>query len=147
MSSNLYMVLSCDLGTDTVLQDAEGCILDLGNVTISDPVIPPLDLGIDTSICEGQSLLLNAGLPGSTYLWSDGSAAQTLSVNTTGVYHVTLTDVDNCVNTDTIDVLVKYQFDATLAPAGPFCELDAPQLLIAADSLGFWVGGGIVCKT
>lgn len=49
-----------------------------------------------TSICQGQSAMLNAGFPGSTYTWSTGSTSQTISVNAAGVYSVTVTDPNGC---------------------------------------------------
>ena len=52
---------------------------------------PELNLGNDTSICSGNSLLLDAGHPGSTYQWSDGSVTQTIEAQTAGTYTVTVT--------------------------------------------------------
>ena len=51
------------------------------------------------SICQGQSTTLTAGYNGSTYLWSNGSTSQTISVNTAGVYSVTVTDPNGCTGT------------------------------------------------
>lgn len=66
--------------------------------------LPP-DIGADTALCTGQSILLNAGNPGATYLWSTGSTSQTILVNASGIYWV---DVSNgpCTFRDSIDVLV-----------------------------------------
>ncbi|MBK9338040.1 MAG: PKD domain-containing protein [Lewinellaceae bacterium] len=47
--------------------------------------------------CEGGSLTLTAPVGGLTYLWSDGSGANTLVVSEEGVYGVTLTDANGCV--------------------------------------------------
>ena len=49
-------------------------------------------------LCQGNSTVLDAANPGSTYLWSTGSTAQTISVNTTGIYNVTVTDSLGCSN-------------------------------------------------
>lgn len=48
----------------------------------------------------------------STYLWDDGSTAQTKSVNAAGSYHVTVTSPAGCVGSDSIEV--------DLAPAADF---------------------------
>lgn len=49
-----------------------------------------VSLGNDTSVCQGQSITLNAGTPGSTYLWSTGATTQTIVANTAGTYSVTV---------------------------------------------------------
>ena len=64
-----------------------------------------IDLGNDTSTCETASITLDAGnIPDASYLWNDGSTAQTLNVNTSGSYHVTVTLPTGCQGRDTIVV-------------------------------------------
>jgi hypothetical protein len=64
-----------------------------------------VNLGNDTTYCEGNNaILLNAGNPGSSYLWDDASTAQTRMVNTAGTYYVTVTSSAGCVGSDTINV-------------------------------------------
>lgn len=60
-------------------------------------------LGNDTSICQGTSLLLDAGSPGSTYAWSNGATTQTISVTTGNTFSVTLSN-GGCSATDAIVV-------------------------------------------
>jgi gliding motility-associated-like protein len=45
-------------------------------------------LGNDTTLCQGASVLLNAGLAASSYSWSTGAVTQTISVSTSGTYYV-----------------------------------------------------------
>ena len=47
-----------------------------------------INLGMDTRLCEGESLLLNATLANATYLWQDGSSNATYSVKQPGTYWV-----------------------------------------------------------
>lgn len=49
---------------------------------------PVVDLGNDTSIIIGESLLLDAGNPGSSYHWSTGETTQTIIVSQSGDYSV-----------------------------------------------------------
>ena len=49
---------------------------------------PVVNLGNDTSIFIGQTLLLDAGNPGSVFLWSTGDTTQTITVTQTGYYSV-----------------------------------------------------------
>lgn len=59
-----------------------------------------VDLGNDTTICGG-SYILDAGNPGSTYLWNNGSTIQTLNVTSPGTYSVQVT-IGGCDYYDTI---------------------------------------------
>jgi|GEM_PF-525222 len=87
------------------ITDANGC-QNTDNVMITSLNLPMVDLGNDTSICDGNTLVLNAGPGFSSYSWSDGSTGQTLSVNMGGTYDVTVTDANGCSNTDDIMVTV-----------------------------------------
>jgi hypothetical protein len=66
---------------------------------------PVVFLGNDTTILQGQTLILDAGNPGSDYLWSTGATTRTLPVSVTGTYSV---NVSNFCGTDadTIEVSV-----------------------------------------
>lgn len=63
------------------------------------------DIGSDTSICQGQNLTLDAGNPGSQYLWSTGAITQTINVNASGIYWVDVTS-GPCSFRDSITVTV-----------------------------------------
>jgi hypothetical protein len=54
--------------------------------------VPHVNLGPDTTILQGQSLTLDAGNPGSDYLWSTGQTTQTIEVTQAGNYSVTVTN-------------------------------------------------------
>lgn len=67
--------------------------------------IPGVHLGPDTTQCQG-SLSLDAGNGGmgSTFAWSTGSGSQTITVSSSGIYHVTVTTIGGCQAADTIMV-------------------------------------------
>lgn len=73
------------------------------NITVN--ALPVVTLGADVTQCGG-TVLLNAGNPGSTYLWSDASTDQTLTVSATGTYSVDVTNSCGTVS-DAIDVTIK----------------------------------------
>jgi hypothetical protein len=75
---------------------------------------PVVNLGNDTTICHNSGLTLNAGNAGATYAWSNGATTQTLTVNTTGTYGVTVTDIHSCVGSDNIVVTVTNPPSGTL---------------------------------
>lgn len=67
--------------------------------------VPSVNLGADVTQCGG-SVMLDAGNAGSTYLWSDASTGQTLSVSATGTYSVVVTN--NCgADADTVSITIN----------------------------------------
>ncbi len=59
-----------------------------------------LSLGPDTSLGFGSSYLLDPGAGFTQYNWTGGSTAQTLTVNVSGTYCVTVTNSIGCTATD-----------------------------------------------
>jgi len=49
-------------------------------------------IGNDTTICFGDSILLDAGHSGATFIWQDGSTDSTLWVSDAGTYSVTVNE-------------------------------------------------------
>ncbi|MBK7958602.1 MAG: hypothetical protein IPK03_11125 [Bacteroidetes bacterium] len=70
---------------------------------------PIVNLGKDTSIC-GSSYTLDAGNAGATFTWNTGPITQTLLVNTSGTYIVTVTNSNSCSKSDTIKVNISAAF-------------------------------------
>ena len=66
--------------------------------------LPTIDLGFDNVICGGDTLDAGAGF---TYLWNTGDTTQTIYADTTNNYIVTITDVNTCVNSDTINLTIN----------------------------------------
>jgi len=62
--------------------------------------IPTVNLGSDTTLCQGESITLNAG-SASSFLWSDGSTGSSISVSSVGTYWVQSSN-GQCANSDTI---------------------------------------------
>jgi len=87
------------------ISDINGCELSDSLEIIGNP-LPIVDLGTDTVFCEGGSIVLDAGA-GYSYLWMSGETTQTITVTTTGIYIVTVTDGNSCDNSDTISVIVN----------------------------------------
>jgi gliding motility-associated-like protein len=68
----------------------------------------PIDLGRDTSFCQGDSIVLNAGNGYVKYQWSNGSSQSSIVVNRAGSYNVTAKDANGCFARDTLAVLQTY---------------------------------------
>jgi hypothetical protein len=69
--------------------------------------LPTVNLGNDTTFCNGGIATLNAGNTGAAYLWSTGATTQTISASTTGSYRVRVTNTNGCIGRDTINVTVN----------------------------------------
>ena len=89
------------------VKDANGCIAPTVNNIEIKAVTNNLNvfLGRDTTICPGQTLLLN---PGSfaQYKWQDNTTHSSYAVTKTGSYAVLVTDNDGCSGSDSIKVTV-----------------------------------------
>jgi len=78
-------------------------LLPIGNPLVQ--IINSTDIGI----CVFDSIVIDAGNPGASYLWSNGSTEQTISLQTSGIsfdlqsYTVTVTDpITGCTNNSNI---------------------------------------------
>lgn len=65
---------------------------------------PPVNLGSDISSSDFCPDTLDAGARFVSFLWSTGDTTQTIVVNNSGTYYVTVTDIFGFASTDTIDV-------------------------------------------
>jgi hypothetical protein len=80
--------------------DADFCYTS-DTITLVTYPQPFVGLGPDTLVC-GNTILLDAANPSATVEWNDASTSQTLLVDTTGIYDVTITDTNGCIDTDSI---------------------------------------------
>lgn len=76
-------------------------------VTVISVAAPTVGIGNDTSICMGDSLILDAQNSGNVYLWNDNSTNQTLTVSAGGSYYVVVTNNNNCSTNDTINITLN----------------------------------------
>ncbi len=80
-----------------------------------------INLGNDTTICIGQSVVLNAGTSYTNYQWQNGSTNTTYTATGTGMYYVTA-DNGQCKGTDSIDV-------TAIQCSGPLAALSSSDTL------------------
>jgi hypothetical protein len=82
-----------------------GCISSDTIIVSISPAVT-VNLGSDINQCGGN-VTLNAGNPGSSYNWSNGSVSQTIVVNSSGTYYTAVTNSSGCSDTDTIQVTIN----------------------------------------
>jgi gliding motility-associated-like protein len=107
-----------DLGFDDVSISANVVLTD--EVVVNVTPLPVVDLGPDATLCTSQSLMLDAGVPGGTYLWQDGSTDPSFNVTGPGTYSVTVTS-NGCSNTDEITVDYNPTPEVDLGPDLSLC--------------------------
>lgn len=81
------------------VSSTDGCMIHSSTDVISRP-LPVAALGSDTSICDGDQIVLDAGNPGYTYTWSTGAATQSIAVTDSGTYTVVITSPYSCMLTE-----------------------------------------------
>jgi hypothetical protein len=114
--------------TDSMVT-ANGCD-SIVMTTLTVIALPVIDLGNDTSLCPGASLMLDAGSGFTSYLWSPGGeTTQTITVDTIGTYSVVAISGGLCSANGSITVSAGTtpNVSATAAPA-TICEGDSATL-------------------
>jgi gliding motility-associated-like protein len=109
------------------VSDGVGLCTDSITIVVNQPL--NLLQGADTiSIC-GTSTVLDATNPASaTYSWNTGETTPSITVSSSGEYHVTVTDTAGCASSDTIYISV---IDPTItAGQSAFCLGDSTTLSI-----------------
>ncbi|MEZ4917861.1 MAG: gliding motility-associated C-terminal domain-containing protein [Saprospiraceae bacterium] len=123
------------------LRVSDGCKEDSTELVVNILGLPEIDLGMDTTLCTGDSLLLDAGTDLIGYSWSDGSTEQTLLVLQAGTYAVTVDD-GNCTNSDSIQVDFQDPPVVSLGPDSTFCMGDTLLLDAGVDFASYlWSDG------
>ena len=115
-------ITDLNAGTYNLLvTDANNCSANTGMLTINNNIIPAhIDLGGDTTICPGQTILLQPG-NFANYLWQDNSNAPTFLVTQTGAYSVEVTNTAGCKTIGAINVIVDCKgvyFPSSFTPNG-----------------------------
>lgn len=114
-----------DFGFDDVSISANVVLTDQVDVFVTP--LPAVDLGPDQTLCTGQSVVLDATLPGATYAWQDGSTNATYTVSAPGTYDVTVS-ANGCSASDLVDIA----YNPT-----PVVDLGPDQTLCSGQSTGF----------
>ncbi|HBF88340.1 MAG TPA: hypothetical protein DDX39_06820 [Bacteroidales bacterium] len=92
-------------GSYNVTVTNNGCTI-IDNIEVTFYALPEPLFGPVEIILEDQTLTLDAGNPGGTYIWSTTETTQSIEVTEAGNYAVTITDANTCVNTATVSVVL-----------------------------------------
>lgn len=108
--------------------------------------INTVDLGPDTVICEGSSVVLFAGTGYTQYTWNGVTTNfNAVSATEQGVYDIEVRDNDGCFLYDTVNVIVNDAPNPTIDLGNSFiyCSDAAAVTLTASPANGTFSGAGI----
>lgn len=113
--------------------------------------LPNVYLGADTSLCVGQSLLLNPGNGFVSYSWNDdipSATTKTFTANLTGSYWVQVTDANGCKASDTTAILTVYPLPVVSAGQDTTICSASDAILTASGGVHYqWMPGGMQQQT
>ncbi|MCX6231349.1 MAG: gliding motility-associated C-terminal domain-containing protein [Bacteroidetes bacterium] len=96
ISSGSYIdILTTNSGCDSIIKT---------NLTIT--AFPVLNLGNDTTICNGEPFLLDVSTVNGIYLWQDNSVNSVYNISDQGLYWVKVS-IDSCSITDSIYIYTR----------------------------------------
>jgi hypothetical protein len=85
---------------------ANGCQTN-DTIVVTPKTAPVVSLGADQNICTSDTVTLDAGNAGATYLWSTGATTQTIKVSLANTYSVAVTNVGGCTTNDAVVITNK----------------------------------------
>jgi gliding motility-associated-like protein len=100
---------------------------DSSTQTITIQPKPVLNLGKDTTLCDGASLDLTIVIPG-TVLWNDGSSSNVRTVSAAGIYGAVVNNA-GCIASDSIGVKVNSSPSVTLPMDTILCQGSIVKLI------------------
>lgn len=124
--------------TDTVIIDTnttlwleasvDQCVVS-DTVEISFGVPTTVDLGVDTTICQGDSVIFDlSGQSYSNILWNSGSTDSIIVTSQSGTYAVTVTEDSLCSASDSINLIVLQAVTPDLGSDTLICDNDSITL-------------------
>lgn len=118
---------------EVVVSDNYGCV-DSASLHLTVVDRPQLSLTAEQSICQGDSLLLNAQNTGATFLWNTEASTQEIYVKTAGEYKVIVTNEHGCSDSSSVVLTIKPIPTVSLGDDRIICE--GESLLLDAQNEG-----------
>ncbi|MCB9234254.1 MAG: M4 family metallopeptidase [Bacteroidia bacterium] len=112
-------------------------------VTVNQNPTATISASGPTTFCQGSTVTLTAS-SGSSYLWSTGATTQSIVVNSTGNYSVTVTNSSNCSATSApVSVAVNAPATANISAGGAtsFCQGGSVTLTATSGTSYLWSTG------
>ncbi len=120
--------------------DENGCTVQkVYPVEVHPLPVSTIAAGGPTTFCQGGSVALTAA-GGTSYLWSNAATTDMITVTTTGIYVVTVTDANGCSSSTAQTISVNPLPVPTITPGGPttFCQGGSVSLTASGGSGFLW---------
>ncbi len=125
--------------------NAAGCaslVSAITSVTVNPlPATPTIGAGSATTFCAGGSVILTS-TAATSYLWSSGQTTQSITVNASGNYSVTVKNANNCSSTSAPTTVTVNPLPAvpTINASGPttFCQGGSVTLTSSSATGNLW---------
>ncbi|MDY6348521.1 MAG: T9SS type A sorting domain-containing protein [Bacteroidales bacterium] len=120
--------------------------VSLGNCSSSASVLvsiaanPVPTISGNTTICQGETSLLIAN-GGNSYVWSNGSASNSIGVSQSGTYSVTATSIEGCTGSTSTYVTVNPLPNVSISGNNSFCQGGSVSLMASGASSYSWSNG------
>jgi gliding motility-associated-like protein len=115
-----------------VVTDANGCSTS-NSVNLSVYLVTPPTIAADPGFCAGTTADLEATPGYATYTWSNAANTPIISVNTGGVYEVSVTDANGCPSSAATSI-VRYALpQPTIGGSTTFCIGNSTTLNAGAN--------------
>jgi gliding motility-associated-like protein len=144
--STIFNPIACPTTNTTytvTVTTANSCV-DTASVTLSVDSLPTIDAGMDTALCLGDSVQLNA-TGGVSYVWTpnanisnDTIANPFVFPTVTTTYYVNGTDSNGCVNSDSVIVTVNPLPSISISNDTAICDGDCAQLIVTGGDSYIW---------
>ncbi|HTF06319.1 MAG TPA: Ig-like domain-containing protein, partial [Bacteroidia bacterium] len=126
-----------------IVSDTNGCSASSALITVTESttITASITPNGPTTFCEGDSVMLIAS-SGTSWLWSTGDTTQSITVDSSGTYSVTVNN-GACTATASATVTVNPSPVATITPGGPttFCEGGSVTLTASNGNSWLWSTG------
>ena len=143
-------VSNLSAGIYTVTVSGASCNVQTNTISISQPTLlnTTISASADT-ICKNHLVVLNSSVNGGTppYIvnWSNGlvSTSITISPTTTSIYNYTITDISNCIKTQSVQIVVD-NITAGFVNSTPSCNslISFTNTSINSSSSAWYFGDG-----
>jgi len=114
---------------------------NIDSFTIANIVLPDLELGTDSILCEGNTLELSVSSDFDIVTWQDGSTGYSYTADTTGYYTVTA-HFETCIAADGIQINLQAYPVSNLEEAASICAGESyTASVISPNSIYLWSTG------
>jgi len=109
---------------------------DTVNVTVNPPALTGITAGGPIPVCAGGTVTLSADSNYVTYLWSDSSSANSVSVSTPGTYTMAAVAANGCQYvSNSINVTFNPPANTTISASGPIPVCAGGNVTLVSDSV------------